>query len=226
MDGDGEDDPSDIPALVERCIARGNSRVTFARRAKRSEGRIFQLGYLGFKIAHFLLVGRKVEVGNFSVIPREMLGRLVAVSELWNHYAAAVYHARLPTEMVPSTRAPRIASQTKMGLVGLVTHGLSAISVYSDIVGVRLLAVIAAGVIATVVAISVVIAIRLLTTLAIPGWATSAVGILLVSLLNLTMMSMFMVLFTLRSRSEYGFLPLRDYAHFVLDERVLHGAQP
>ena len=37
-----------------------------------------------------------MRVGNFSVIPRDLLSRLVVVSELWNHYAAAVFKSRLP----------------------------------------------------------------------------------------------------------------------------------
>jgi hypothetical protein len=63
-----------------------------------------------------------------------------------------------------------------------------------------------------------VVLVRILTKLAIPGWATNAVGLLLISLLNLALMSMFMVLFTLRARTEYTFLPLRDYRYFVLNE--------
>ena len=78
-------------------------------------------------------------MGNFSVIPRERLASLVVVSELWNHYAAAAMRSRQPFCTIPTRRAERLDGESKMNFVGLVVHGLSAISVYSDIVGVRLL---------------------------------------------------------------------------------------
>lgn len=226
MDADGEDRPTDVPRLIEHCEQSGWSRVVFAQRTKRSEGLGFRLGYVLFKVLHQILVGRKIEVGNFSVIPRSALDRLVAVSEMWNHYAASVYQARIPLALLPAPRGSRIAGQSRMNLNALVMHGLSAISVYSDAVGVRVLRFVGLTIAAVLVAMASVIAVRLGTDLAIPGWATNAIGILVVSLLNLTLISMMMTLFTLRARSEYAFLPLRDYVHFVLDERVLHEKKP
>src|SRR5262249_49894452 len=134
MDGDGEDRPADVLALIERSEAGGGSRVVFAQRKRRSEGVAFQFGYLAFRAVHRVLVGRGVEVGNFSLVPRAALARLVSVSELWNHYAAAVYQARIPLEMIPTTRGERIAGQSRMNWIALVMHGLSAVSVYSDVV--------------------------------------------------------------------------------------------
>jgi SAM-dependent methyltransferase len=139
MDGDGEDLPRDIPRLLDRLTSDRERSVVFAKRRRRAEGLLFRTLYQVFKVVHRILTGRKVEVGNFSVIPREQLGRLVAVSETWNHYAASVFKAKIPVEMVPTDRAPRIAGTSKMNLVGLVTHGLSAMSVFADTVGVRLL---------------------------------------------------------------------------------------
>ena len=90
-------------------------------------------------MAHRVLTGHGVRVGNFSVIPRERLSCLVATSELWNHYAAAAFPSRQPYATVPTRRADRLDGRSKMNFVALVIHGLSAISVYSDAIGVRLL---------------------------------------------------------------------------------------
>jgi hypothetical protein len=220
MDGDGEDRASDVPRLLQAAEEAGGTRIVFAQRARRVEGLGFRAGYVAYRALHLLLVGRDIMVGNFSVVPRALLARLVGVSALWNHYAASVYQARLPHVLVPATRAPRLAGQSKMNLVSLVLHGLSAISVHADVVGVRVLqwmtvalALAAAGVVA-------IVGIRFLTDLAIPGWATSAVGLLVVTALNLTVISMLMALFTLQSRAEASFIPLRDHSYFVLDEVV------
>jgi len=219
MDGDGEDAPQHVPLLVDQCLQSNARRAVFAKRAKRSEGWLFKLGYVGFKVVHRLLVGRKVEVGNFSVLPRCLVERLVAMSEMWNHYAAAVFHGRLPVDLVPVPRSKRLAGESKMNALSLVTHGLSAISVYSGVVGARILAILTMAGVTTMVGIVGVIVVKTFTQLAIPGWATNTVGLLMVSLLNLALMTMFMVLFTLRARTEYSFLPLRDYHYFILDEK-------
>ena len=70
---------------------------------------------------------------------------LVAMPEMWNHYAAAVFRSGLPFTMIPISRGKRIAGTSKMNFTALVSHGLSAISVFGDIVGVRLLIGSAAG---------------------------------------------------------------------------------
>jgi len=222
MDGDGEDLPADIPKLLDRNHALGGSAIVFAQRAKRTEGWRFRLGYACYRLLHSLLVGRNINVGSFSVVPRGSLARLVAVSELWNHYAAAVYHARLAIDLVPLNRAQRLAGNSKMSFVTLVMHGLSAISVYSDLVGVRVLRALAL-LAALVVAGSIgTLAVRIFTPLEVPAWTTSAAGLLLVALLHLMILSMFVAMFALRARSGYSFLPLRDYSHFILDEVPLY----
>ena len=223
MDGDGEDAPTDVPTLVDRCRLDQHKSIVFAARTKRSESLGFRLGYRMYKALHVVLTGRKVEVGNFSVVPWDALCRLVAISEIWNHYAAAVHKARLPVIHVPLPRARRLAGEPTMNLVALVTHGLSAISVFSDEVGTRLLVATSTAVVTVIVALLVVVGIRAWTSLAIAGWATSAVGLLAVLLVNLFLVMTAAVVFVLQSRDRNSFVPLRDYHYFVLDTTSLHG---
>ena len=221
MDGDGEDAPEDIGRLIERSQRLQQSPtgegkpVIFAKRGRRFESAVFRLCYQAYKIVHRLLTGRAVEVGNFSVVPAEQLRRLVGVSEMWNHYAASVYKARIPCDLVPIDRRRRIAGRSKMNFAGLVTHGLSAISVFADTVGVRLLLVNAALAALSVAGLTAVVLIRLFTRLAIPGWATVAAGCLLIILLQAFLMSLVFVFITLQGRQGSTFLPVRDYRYFV-----------
>ena len=179
--------------------------------------------YLMFKLIHRVLVGFPVRVGNFSVVPRPRLTSLVVVSELWNHYAAAVYKARFPVAQVPTPRAKRLAGESKMNFVALVAHALSAISVQGEIVGVRLVCLAAALISLSLLSLGLVFGLSLFTTFPLPSWAPTAaalVGILVVGLFSLLTLA---VLFVLQSRERYSFLPLRDYKHYVLDERTLFG---
>ena len=146
MDGDGEDDPADIAALLEAYRREGGAKVVFAARRRRSESLSFQVFYRLFQLLHYLLTGRGIRVGNYSLVPPRALERLVVSAEIWSHYAAAVTNTRVPYTLVPTARAKRIAGRSRMNFTALVVHGLSALSLYSHVIGVRLL-VLAAGVI-------------------------------------------------------------------------------
>jgi hypothetical protein len=222
MDGDGEDDPKDIKTLIDRCCRREFCKIIFAKRSKRSDGKIFKFGYISYKILHYLLTGIKVEVGNFSIIPYQLLNRLMGVSEIWNHYAASVFHARLPLEMIPIPRGERVSGKSKMNLISLVAHGMSAISVFGETVAVRLLCFVGLLITLTMAGLAVTVLIKFFTDLAIPGWATNLTGILSIVLLNLLLLATFSVILLLNSRDRLSFLPLRDWQYFVENSRIIH----
>ena len=130
---------------------------------------MFRVLYRAYLVVHRALTGYGVRVGNFSIIPRARLRGLVVVSELWNHYAAAVFRSRQPYSTIPTRRAQRLSGTSHMNFVSLVVHGMSAISVYGDRLFVRLI-VFASGLAATAVAgLCAVVGVRLLTDLAVPG---------------------------------------------------------
>ncbi len=215
MDSDGEDDPHDIPRLIERADQTGRRAMIFAERTKRSETLFFRVCYSLYRLVHRVLTGRSVRVGNFSAIPRRRLSSLVATSELWNHYAAAAFTSRQPYETIPTARARRLDGRSKMNFVGLVIHGLSAISVYSDTIGVRLMIATSGLIGLDVAALLLTLGVRLTTNLAIPGWATTVFGVLLILLMQATLFLFVFSFMILAGRNAASFLPIRDYIHFV-----------
>ena len=111
-----------------------------------------------------------------------------------------------------------------MNLISLITHGMATISVYSETVGVRLkMCATAVLILLSMGGLLGVVGIRLFTNWAIPGWATTAVGLLAVGLLNLLALMTVFVLFVLQSRSMTGFLPVRDWQYFVARHWHIHG---
>lgn len=215
MDGDGEDSPRDVPKLLARCRAEANQKIVFAERTRRSESFVFCVFYALYRIVHRVLTGQSVRVGNFSVIPCCRLRSLVVVPELWSHYAAAVFTSRLPYCSVPTVRAKRLDGASSMNFVGLVTHGLTAISVFSEVVGVRLLLAASLLAVLSVIGIAGVVAVRLTTDLAIPGWATFSAGLLLLVLLQTVLSAIIFSFVILHGRNGAGFLPARDFPLFV-----------
>ena len=215
MDGDGEDSPADVPKLIEKCAAENYRNMIFAQRTTRAENLIFRVFYLLYKGLYKLLTGHKIRVGNFSIVPYSVLRRLVAVSEVWNHFAAGALKARVPYEEIRTYRSKRLSGRSQMSFVSLVTHGLSAISVYGDVLGVRLLIATSVLVVLATFGISAAITIRLTTTLAIPGWATNVVALSLIILIQAVILSLFFIFMVLNGRNNPGFLPLRDYHYFI-----------
>ena len=221
MDADGEDNPDDIPALLDRGEAQGEANVVFAGRARRSEGVVFQTFYQMFKVAHLLLTGIKVRFGNFSVIPGPLLARLVSVPDLWNHFAAAVVKSRIPYTVVPVDRARRIAGHSRMNFVSLVVHGLSAVSVFSDRVGVRLLVALVAVAMIFGAGLAAITGLGLIGDVAVPGWLYYVAGLLSILLIHMVLLALVFIFVILAGRSGPSFIPSRDYSFFVLDYRTL-----
>ena len=169
--------------------------------------------------AHWLLTGVRVRVGNFSIVPWQALERLVVVSELWNHYAAAIFRARLPYRTIPMDRGRRINGESKMNFVALLVHGLSAISVFSDIVSTRLLVMALSGYRGAGAVTVVTGSWR--CHLAIPGWAGYAAAVSLLLLTQALFGAFLLVFTTISARANMSFIPLRDAHHFIdRQERV------
>lgn len=221
MDGDGEDDPDDAPALLDRLKSGDGPKVVFAERTRRSEDLAFRLGYQAYRLVHRVMTGVPVKVGNFSALNRAAVRRLVVSPDAWNHYAAAVFRSRTPLEFVPTCRATRFAGQSRMDLVALVTHGLSAISVFREAVCTRLLIAASALLAVLCLGIAATVAVRLLTGLAIPGWATTAAGLLAAMVLQVLTLIALIVFSLLGAREAATVLPARDAAWFLDGVRTI-----
>ena len=110
-----------------------------------------------------------------------------------------------------------------MDLVSLVVHGLSAMAVFGDRIGVRLLILVSLGMLLTVGGMVGVATIRLVTDLAIPGWATYVSGLLLVILMQMLLVVLVFVFVILAARNALNVIPSRDYVHLMGGVRRIYG---
>jgi polyisoprenyl-phosphate glycosyltransferase len=216
MDSDGEDRPDDIATLLVAAEGRPDY-IIMAHRAKRSEPFLFRMGYRAYKLLFRILTGKSISFGNFSLIPLNIVRRLVHMPDLWNNLAAAIIRSRIPFVIAPTERGQRYFGRSQMNFINLIVHGLSAMSIYSDVIFVRILLAAAAVTIASLSAIAIVTGIRLATDLAIPGWATTVVGDLLIVLLQTVVLVIVTALMVLSSRSSPPVVPIRDHVAFLLD---------
>ena len=214
MDSDGQDRPIDIAPLLASS-RRHPQLVVLAKRARRSELFAFRVWYGIYRLLFYALTGQPISFGNFCVMPIAAVRRLAHMPELWNNLAASIMRSRLSYTMVPTARGGRLAGRSKMNLVSLILHGLTAMSVHTDTIFVRILLVAAFVAAAAGLGIATVVGIRTATDLAIPGWATVAAGDLLIILLQTLVIVVVVTLTFLAGRSHRPFVPIVDCPPFV-----------
>src|SRR5271165_5744805 len=138
MDADGEDRPEDIGQLIAMWDCHPQ-RIVVAKRAQRSEGRLFKAFYGVYKLIFKALTGQLITFGSFSLLPHSALRALVHNPAIWNNLPAAIIRSRIPYIELETKRGVRLAGRSGMNFVNLAVHGVSAISVYTDIVLLRII---------------------------------------------------------------------------------------
>ena len=163
MDADGEDRPAELRNLMAAARARPDA-IVCAQRARRSEGWVFRAYYQIYKLAFRMLTGAVIDFGNFCLIPRSLLRYVISNGNTWNNLAAMLVRSRLPSVKVATIRGERYAGKSRMNLISLILHGLSAIAVYCDVAIARALLV-RRPCRPSLIGVVVVAALRLLTDL-------------------------------------------------------------
>ena len=220
MDSDGEDRPHDIPSLV-RASCQHPGAIICARRMNRSEGLGFRICYRLYKSVFRLFTGAVIDFGNFCLIPVGTLRLLTYNSNIWNNLAASIVRSRIPLHRVNTARGVRYAGRSHMNIVALITHGLSAVSAYSDICLVRLLITLLGLAFVIVLGLIGLFVIRFATEAAIPGWTSTVFGLLCAILLQALMIAGMAVFMLLSSRSYAQIVPAIDSVRYIANRDML-----
>lgn len=220
MDSDGEDRPAELRELVDKACA-DSTRAFVAQRSERSEGRLFRTFYWIYIRIFRILTGQRINFGNFCVLQAKQVRRVSNSAHIWNNFPAAVIQARIPASYAPTRRGVRYAGESRMNFVGLVAHGLGAISVFSEAVFIRILIVSSALFALSVVLGGTALFIKLATDLGFPNWATTVLGFALVISVQALMMPILMAFLLLNNRSMAQPLPRKIALEFIEERRLL-----
>jgi hypothetical protein len=188
LDADGEDRPEDLPRLLEPLLAAPEDlrRVSAARRTKRRTSLGFKVAYLFFRILFRLLTGATVRTGNFAAYRGWFVRRMLRHPNFDLSYSSALLSIDLPIHMVPCERGDRYAGRSQMGFSRLFMHGLRMMMPFTDRIAMRALLLFSFALALGLLGGVAILAIRLFTDLAIPGWASSALsGTIILSLVAL-----------------------------------------
>ena len=190
-----------------------------AKRGLRKEGRSFATYYFAYKLIFRLLTGETINFGNFSLLPRHAVISLTRNPAIWNNLAAAISRSRIPYVRLRLDRGERLLGRSHMNFFSLALHGVSAISVYGEVVLVRV--IVASCILATVALIlaAIVLWVRLGTDLAIPGWASYIAASLVVIFLQAVLLGAMSILQLLNSRSLRPFIPALDAKVFIVNTK-------
>jgi glycosyltransferase involved in cell wall biosynthesis len=220
MDSDGEDPPADIPSLL-KALQQAPNGIAVATRRRRHATMVFRAGYWIYKQLYRALCSQTVDYGNFCAISPDAVEQLVHAPEIWNHLAATVSRQRCRIVRVPHDRAPRYAGTPKMTLQPLVLLGMSALSVYIDVILIRMIFATLIFAIVTGVVIVALVALYLFTDWAVRGWTSILAGVLLAILLQVLFASVGASFLLLNNRSSIARVPLIELPVFVRERREL-----
>ena len=220
MDSDGEDPPSDIPSLL-KALQQAPEGIAVATRGRRHATMVFRAGYWIYKQLYRALCSQTVDYGNFCAISPAALQQLVHAPEIWNHLAATVSRQRCPIVRMPHDRAPRYAGTPKMTLQPLVLLGMSALSVYIDVILIRMIFATLIFAIATGSVIVALVALYLFTDWPIRGWTSILAGVLLAILLQVLFAAIGASFLLLNNRSSIARVPLIELPIFVRERHEL-----
>jgi polyisoprenyl-phosphate glycosyltransferase len=168
LDGDGEDQPTDLPRLLAPLLADpGNlRRIALAARTRRHETPLFKILYFLFKHFFLLLSGTVVRSGNYAAY-RGWVARNVLFHPHFDLcYSSGLLSLNLQIERVPCERGRRYAGASKMTWSTLLLHGFRMLMPFADRIAVR--GMVAAG--CAGFAVTLLVLARLLGAALIDGW--------------------------------------------------------
>jgi hypothetical protein len=136
MDSDGEDQPADVPRLLD-ALEKQDVALALARRTQRSESLLFRVMYTVFRIAFRTFTGTTVRSGNFAVQRGDSLCATIAHPAFDLCYSSSLLALRRPTAMVPCARGARFAGQSRMNAQSLMAHGVRMLLPFAERIAVR-----------------------------------------------------------------------------------------
>ena len=122
MDCDGEDDPR----AIEEILKHSEKDIVQVIRGKRSESFVFKFFYILYKIIFFLLIGKKIDYGNFSLVKPRIAA--AAVNKSFVHLGAFLNNQKGTKGRVKWDRKKRLDGNSKMSFRNLFYHGISSLT--------------------------------------------------------------------------------------------------
>ena len=136
MDGDGEDRPAELGAMIREAYEHPNNVIT-ANRIKRSEGFLFRFCYFVHKYLTFIFAGQSIKFGNYTCLPKSVVAQMIKEPATWSSFSGSLSKIVTSRLSVKSIRGSRYFGPSKMSFLSLIKHSLSIIAVFRTTVLIR-----------------------------------------------------------------------------------------
>jgi hypothetical protein len=168
LDADGEDRPADLPALLRPILDVPESArlVSIALRTKRTERATFKVFYFAFKVLFRALTGTVIRNGNFAAYRGWLLRDVIFHPHFDQCYSSSFVSLPLRVVTVPLPRGQRYAGQSRMGYMGLFTHGVRMLMPFSERIATR--GIVGSGIMLAAAASWLTVSLALRRELALP----------------------------------------------------------
>lgn len=189
MDADGEDKPEDLPKLFSKLLL-GNVDVVVARRGSRHQSLGFLVMHTLFRFTFKLLTSKSVDFGNFMIFRQRLLRSILHKSKKSGNSLPGIVLSISPEiERVTINRGKRNFGYSRTGLDGLIIWGMELIAPFSKLILARVLRISLFICFLLILVASILLGLRLLTDVLIPGTASTLLLALLALLLILIFLS-------------------------------------
>ena len=138
MDSDGEDRPLFIKTLKNKLNEKKFDIVVSSRKSRKNPSH-FKIFYFFYKIIFLYITGRKINFGNFMILNKKALEKLVKMKDLHIHLAACVLISNIGFHSIPSDRGQRYRGESKMNLSNLFLHAIRSFVVLDSLIYRRIL---------------------------------------------------------------------------------------
>lgn len=126
MDSDGEDNPKNIHILLNTP-----GDIVVASRGIRQESYFFKFLYFLYKVSFKLITGKKHDFGNFSVISKSISMQLYESNFI--HFSASILKLKVPINRIKLDKSKRLGdSKSTSNFQFFVYHGLFAFLEFSE----------------------------------------------------------------------------------------------
>ena len=177
MDSDGED----APEAIKEILKYDKYDLVQVVRGKRNESLFFRVFYYIYKLFFLLIIGKKLNFGNYSLVKPKLIDS--AVENSFSHLAAFLNNQRASRVQVVWDRSKRIDGESKMNFTNLFYHAVNSFAENAQnllFVFIKLSILLLLGIMFLT---SIILYKKFIAYEAILGWSSSLLAILFNSLL-------------------------------------------
>ena len=167
MDSDGKDNPENIHALLNT-----SGDLVVAARGLRQESYFFKSLYFIYKILFKLMTGKKHDFGNFSVMSKSISMQLLESNFI--HFSASILKLKIPIKRVRLDKAKRLGeTKTALNFQFFIYHGLYAFLEFSESIFYKVIKFLLFLILTLILFSGYVLFQKIFTQNSIPGWTSS-----------------------------------------------------